>query len=95
MSDNPMCEVCPLRRDAKACLETDCRAYSIITYCGIPAICFDLKCWEVKTCSFSQNISNCPKLADWKKTNPEMCEYCGAICGHHWDECPNDKRAKQ
>jgi len=88
MSDNPMCSGCPLEKDAKACLIVDCGAYSTIEYCGIPAICLDLICWEVKKCDFRGNIQECPELPEWRKENPGRCEICGAICGHHWDKCP-------
>ena len=92
MSDNPMCVVCPRREDSVACLKTDCGAYSTIEYCGIPAICLEFRCWEVKKCNFRGNLQECPELPAWKKKNPGMCELCGAICGHHWDGCPKNER---
>ena len=52
MSDNPMCELCLLREDAVACWHSDCGVFSVVEYCGIPAICLELKCWEAKRCDF-------------------------------------------
>jgi hypothetical protein len=92
MSDNPMCEACLLREDAVACWHSDCSVFSVVEYCGIPAICLELKCWEVKKCDFGKNLQECPKLPQWRKENLGVCEFCGAICGHHWDGCPKNER---
>jgi hypothetical protein len=92
MSDNQMCIVCPLREDPEACLSIHCDAFSVTEYCGIPAICLDFKCWEAKKCDFDKNIQSCAKLPEWKKQNPGMCEFCGAICGHHFEGCPKNVR---
>lgn len=95
MSNNLMCELCPIREDTVACWCSDCSAFSVIEYCGIPAICLEFKCWEAKKCDSTKNLQGCPKLANWKKQNPGMCEFCGAICGHHWDGCPKNKGIAQ
>lgn len=91
MSDNLMCECCP-----GSCVNLrlkNCGAGAFISvYCGIPAICLDLKCWEVKKCEIGENLNGrCSELLEWKKKNPSRCEFCGAICihGHHFDKCPN------
>ena len=92
MSDNLMCKTCPGREDVSLCLGMECGAFSLMEYCGIPAICLEFKCWEVKRCNLVENLQGCSKLADWRRRKPGMCEFCEAICGHHWDGCPKNEK---
>jgi len=39
-----------------------------------------------------ENLQGCPELPGWRRINPGECEFCGAICEHHWDGCPNNER---
>jgi hypothetical protein len=59
-------------------------------YCGVPAICLELKCWEGKKCDIGEKLTDCPELMLWKKKNPGKCEFCGVdlLERHHLRGCP-------